>query len=463
MAYLVIILFVLGYAAIAFERKLSIDRSAIALVTGTLVWLCIALGSDTIYPVLPSFQDYLLTHPNANVMQFVSQNELIKHLGKISEIIFFLLGTMAIIEIIDSHGCFNVLSKLIKTNDKIKLLWIFSLLSFFMSAVLGNIATTVIMITLMWKMVSGENTRWYFASMILIAANAGGVWSPIGNVTTIMLWIGENVSTLNIVFQLIVPCLISMLVPLVFISLNMRGVTTPISHPARTLSMVPTTDRERWIILITGIGGLLFVPVFRAVTHLQPYVGVLLVLGIMWIMTEIMHRKKENELKMRLTLAGIIKKVNTPTLFFFLGILLAVAGLESAGYLKFAGVFFSENVRSILAINTLVGLLSSVVDNVPLVATVMGMFDIVSTEAQAAVSDPVKAAYMKLFMRDGTFWGLLTYCSGIGASIFLIGSTAGIAAMRLAKIEFKWFVKKISWLVFVGYLLGATAYYLMLR
>ncbi len=463
MFYLIVALFILGYAAIALEHNLAIDKAAIALVTGALVWVCIAFGSDTIYPALSSFQEYLQTHPDASVMDFVTHHELIGHLGEISEILFFLLGAMTIVEIIDSHGGFSILSKAIKTTNKVKLLWIFSFLTFFMSAALDNLTTTIVMITLMRKLVGGKNTRWFFASMIVIAANAGGAWSPIGDVTTIMLWIGGQVTALNIIKQLFIPSLICMVVPLIIVSLTMRGDTVPPSLTDRAKSLVPTTDRERWIVLLAGTGGLLFVPVFKSITHLPPYVGVLLVLGIMWIMTEILHRKKQKEIKMRLTLAGILKKIDVPTIFFFLGILLAVAGLESAGHLNLLSTFLDEKVHNIYAINLAIGALSSVVDNVPLVAATMGMYDVASPEAIAAITDSGKAAYMGHFAADGSFWEFLAYCAGTGGSLLIIGSAAGVAAMGLTKINFVWYVKKVTLLALAGYLAGAAAYYLLVR
>ena len=463
MFYLIIVLFILGYAAIVFERKLSIDKVALALVMGIMIWVCIAFGGDAIYPVLPSFQEYLQTHPGASVMEFVSQQELIKHLGRISELLFFLLGAMTIIEIIDNHGGFSVLSKIVTTTNKVTLLWIFSFLTFFMSAALNNLTTTIVMVTLMWKLVGGKETRWIFASMIVIAANAGGAWSPIGNITTMMLWIGGQVSALNIIMQLFVPSIVCMLVPLVILSLSMKGITVNHSHIVRAKSPVPTTDCERWIFFFLGTGGLLMVPVFKSVTHLPPYMGVLLVLGVMWIVTELMHRKKEKEFKMRLAFPEILKKIHTPTILFFLGVLLAVAGLESAGYLNILGQFLYEKVHSIYTINLLIGALSSVLDNVILTAGTMGMYEVVSPNALIAVSDPAQAAYLKLFTTDGSFWKLLAYCAGTGGSILLVGSSAGVAAMGLAKIDFVWYAKKISLLALVGYLSGALAYFLIVR
>ena len=460
MFYFIVVLFITGYVAIAYEHQLSVDKAAVALATSVMVWICIAFGGEAIYFALPSFREYLQSHPDATAMEFMTRHELTGHIGRISELLFFLLGTMTIVRIIDSHSGFSVLSKIIKTSDKVRLLWIFSFLTFFMSAVLDNFTTTIVMITLMWKIVGGQNTRWLFASMIVIAANAGGAWSPIGDVTTLMLWIGGRVGAWNIILQLFVPSLICMLVPLVIISLSMKGVTV---HPPRAKSSALTTDCERWIILLSGIGGLFFVPVFKKITHLPPYMGVMLVLSVMWITTVILHRKKEKENNIGLTLAENFKKNDTSTIFFLLGILLAVAGLESAGHLHALGQFLNEKVHNIYAINIVIGALSSVVDNVTLVAGTTGMYPIISPDALATASDPAHAAYLKHFVSDGAFWEFLAYCAGTGGSILIIGSSAGIAAMGLTKIDFMWYAKNISLLTLAGYLSGAVAYYLIVR
>jgi len=463
MFYLIIVLFITGYAAIALERKLPVDKAAVALATAALIWIFIALGGEAVYAALPSYHAYLQTHPGATVMEFVTRHELVVHLGRISGLLFFLIGTMTIVKIIDSHGGFNVLSKYVKTTDKVKLFWIFSFLTFFLSAVFDNLATTIVMITLMWKMVSGENTRWYFASMIVIAANAGGAWSPIGDITTIMLWTGRQVSAWNIVLQLFVPALICMLVPLVFLSLGMKGVTVPQSHSDRARSQFSTTERERWIFLLSGAGGLLFVPVFTSVAHLPPYIAVLLVLSVMWMLTQILHRKKEKELRISLSFTEILPKNDAHTFFFLLGILLAVAGLESAGHLNVLGQFLDEKVHNVYAINLVIGALSSVLDNVSLVAGMAGTYPVVSSDALIAISDPVQVAYLKLFVQDGAFWEMLAYCAGTGGSILIIGSAAGVAAMGLAKIDLMWYIKKISFFALAGYLSGAAAYFLIVR
>jgi len=442
MFYLIIFLFILGYVAIALEQNLPVDKAAIAMVTGALIWICIAFGSDTIE---------------------VTHNELVVHLSRISELLFFLLGSMTIVKIIECHGGFILISKLIKTTNKVRLLWIFSFLTFFMSAVLDNLSTTILMITLMWRFIGAKNLRLLFSCMIVIAANAGGAWSPIGNISTIILWIGGHVSGLNIIAQLFVPSLICMLVPLVVISLNLKGETVLLSRIDRPQSLIPTTDRERWMILLSGIGGLMLIPVFKSVTHLPPYIGMLLVLGIIWIMTELIHRNKQKEYQIRLLLSGILKKIDISTIFFFLGILLAVSGLESAGHLHMAGLFLNEKIHSIYAINLLIGALSSVVDNVPLVAGSMSMFDLVSHDALATISDPAKMAYMRHFVADGSFWELLAYSAGTGGSILIIGSSAGVAAMGLANIDFAWYMKKMSLLTLAGFLAGFAAYCLIVR
>ena len=461
MFYLIIVLFILGYAAIAFEQRLAVDKAAIALTFGALIWVCLALGSGTVCDSLPAFQQYLQTHPDATAMEFLTGHGLVVHLGRISELLLFLLGSMTIVKIVDSHGGFNIIFNLIKTTKKVKLLWIFSFLTFFMSAVLDNLTITILMITLMWKFISAKNQRLVFAGMIVIAANAGGAWSPVGDITAFVLWTGGYVSASNLMLQLFVPCLICMLVPLIVLSLDIKGETIVLLRNGHTQSLIPTTDRERWMILLPGIGGLILVPLFRFVTQLPPYIGVLLVLGVIWILAEWLHRKKQKEFHIRLQLDGILKKTDISTIFFFLGILMAVAGLESAGHLHLAGLFFNEKIHSIYAINLIIGALSSMVDNVPMMAGAARMYDVVLPDALAAITDPAKVAYLKHFVADGSFWELLSYTVSNGGSILIVGSTAGIAAMGLAKIDFMWYLKKMSLLALSGFLLGFAAYYLI--
>jgi Na+/H+ antiporter NhaD/arsenite permease-like protein len=455
MFYLIIAIFILGYTAIALEHTISINKAASALLTAVLVWVCIVLGKEDIYSASEHFQHYQHLNPGASVIDFITQNELIQHLGSVSEILFFLLGAMTVVEVIDTHGGFNVLSRFITTTNKVKLLWIISFVSFFMSAVLDNLTTTIVMIALMRKLIGGKHTRWFFASMIVIAANAGGAWSPIGDVTTIMLWIGGQITALAIILKVFLPSLVCMVVPLIIVSLTLKGKTIPPSRNDRSLTNLTTTDKERLVVLCAGVGGLLFVPVFKTLTHLPPYLGVLLVLALMWVLTELMHKGKQRELKSRLTLAGIIQRIDTPTILFFLGILLAVAGLESAGHLGIFSQFLDEKIHNVYAINVLIGALSSVVDNVPLVAATMGMYHIPAAEAIAATP------YLANFVTDGIFWELLAYCAGTGGSMLIIGSAAGVAAMGILKIDFIWYLKKITLLAATGYLAGVGAYYLI--
>ena len=438
MFYLIIIIFVLGYAAIAFEEQISVDKAATALITGILLWVCIAFVSDRIH------------------------GELLKHLGEISEILFFLLGAMTIVSTIDSHGCFNMFSKIIKTTNKVKLLWIFSFITFFMAAMMSNLTATIVTIAMINKLIGGKNTRWFFASMMVLAANAGGAWSPIGDVTTIMLWIGGQVTALSIITKVFLPSLVCLLVPLMIVSFILPGEIIPPSRSDREKSKVETTERERWIVLLTGILGLLCVPIFRFFTDLPPYMGIMLVLAILWTVTEILHHNKQKKIKARLSIAGgILKKIDMPTIFFFLGILLAVAALQTGGHLYLVGLFLDEKISDVYAINIIIGALSSVVDNVPLVAGAMGMYEIVSPDKLILISDPMKLEYLKNFMVDGDFWKLLAYCAGTGGSILIIGSAAGVAAMGMAQINFLWFLKKISWLAIIGYLSGIVAYFLL--
>ncbi|MDR0713366.1 MAG: sodium:proton antiporter NhaD [Bacteroidales bacterium] len=448
MFYLIVVIFILGYSAIALEHTIKVDKAAAALLTAVAVWVCIIFGGESIF----SGTGELAESSHSSLPDFV-HSLLIEHLGATGEIIFFLLGAMTIVEIIDTHGGFNVLSKIIKTISKRKLIWIFSFLTFFMSAVLDNLTTTIVMIALMRKLVGGKNTRWFFASMIVIAANAGGAWSPIGDVTTIMLWIGGQITAVNIILKVFVPSLMCMIVPLLIVSFTLKGTAIPPSRSDRAKSIVPTSDKERLIILLAGVGGLLFVPVFKSVTHLPPYLGILLVLSLMWIITEILHRGKQKDLRVRLSLTYILQKIDTPTILFFLGILMAVAGLESAGHLRMLSTFLDEKIHNVYAINLAIGFLSSIVDNVPLVAGTMGMYGIVP----AGVTDP----YMANFTVDGTFWEFLAYCAGTGGSLLIIGSAAGVAAMGILKMDFMWYLRKVTLLAITGYLAGAGVYWLM--
>lgn len=459
MFILMVVIFVLGYTAIALEHPLKIDKAAPALLIGVLLWVIYVLFPEQILGMEYSraWVEHLLLHPHADrhaMVEFITEHEVLHHLAEISTILFFLMGAMTIVEIIDQHQGFKIITDRIKTHNKVKLLWILSVLTFFMSAALDNLTTTIVMVALLRKLVSDKETRWFFASMIVLAANAGGAWSPIGDVTTIMLWIGEQVTTVPIITRVIGPSLITMIIPLIILSFTLKG---KISPPDNSNDVDYTTKSERITALILGIASLLFVPVFKTITHLPPYLGMLQGLAIMWITTEIMHRRKDGEHKRKLVVAGIIKKVDLPTILFFLGILSAVSALQSAGHLDLLAAYLDENLRNIYAIDLIIGALSAVVDNVPLVAGAMGMYPIMTPEMVQAAADP---AYAEFFMQDGLFWEFLAYCAGTGGSILIIGSAAGVAAMGMEKIDFIWYLKRISLLALIGYLAGAAAYIL---
>lgn len=452
---LMVVVFVLGYAAIALEHPLKIDKAASALLIGVLTWVLYVIGGIDILSsgVSRAWNEFLAANPNQDthegMLHFITSHEVLHHLADISAILFFLLGAMTIVEIVDQHQGFKIITDKIKTTKKVKLLWILSVLTFFMSAALDNLTTTIVMVALIRKLMDDKYDRWFFASMVVLAANAGGAWSPIGDVTTIMLWIGGQVTTLNIVSRVILPSLATMIVPLLIVSSWMKGnVTRPQLDNGNEKEY--TTHKERVFILCLGVFSLLFVPVFKTFTHLPPYLGMLLGLGNMWVVTEIMHKHKDGEGKGKLTVTGILKKVDVPTVLFFLGILSAVSSLQSAGHLDIMASWMDQHLGNIYFINLAIGLLSSVVDNVPLVAGAMGMYPI---EAAGSVG------YAVNFMQDGLFWEFLAYCAGTGGSVLIIGSAAGVAAMGMEKIDFIWYLKKISILALAGYFSGALVYY----
>jgi Na+/H+ antiporter NhaD/arsenite permease-like protein len=451
MFILMVVIFVLGYLAIALEHPLKVDKAASALLIGSLTWVAYIMGAADIFNsgVSTAWNNFFATNPDANNLEgyydFIVHHQIIEHLGEISEILFFLLGAMTIVEIIDQHQGFKLITDKITTTKKVKLLWILSILTFFMSAALDNLTTTIVMVALLRKLVADKETRWFFASMIVLAANAGGAWSPIGDVTTIMLWIGGQVTAVNIILMVLIPSLVVMIVPVLFLTFTMKGNVTRPKISAYDQKEY-TTSFERKLILFMGVGALLFVPVFKTITHLPPYMGMLFGLGVLWVATEIMHKHKNGEDKSRLSVVGILRKVDTPTVLFFLGILSAVASLQSAGQLGLLANWLDDVTnKNIYVINTAIGILSAIVDNVPLVAGAMGMYEIQAV-GQFAV--------------DGVFWELLALAAGTGGSILIIGSAAGVAAMGMEKIDFIWYMKKISLLAMLGYFAGIATYWL---
>lgn len=417
---LMIAIFVIGYAMIALEHPLKINKSATAVLLAAVIWAVFALFG-------PGIKDGALIH----------------HLGETAEILFFLLGAMTIVEIVDKHDGFSIITDKITTTSKRKLLWIISILTFFMSAVLDNLTTSIVMCALLRKLVGDKNTRWFFAGMVILAANAGGAWSPIGDVTTIMLWIKGNITAGNIILETIIPSLVSLLVPVAIIGMTMKG---KLERPEKTESegTSSVTRKQSLIILIMGVGLLLFVPFFKTITHLPPYLGILFGLGILWITTEIMHKNNPSNYS-RLNVTAIIQKVDVPSVLFFLGILMAVSCLNEAGHLGLLAGALNE-LGNVYVINVVIGVLSSIIDNVPLVAAAMGMY-------------PIEA--IGNFAVDGAFWEGLAYCAGTGGSLLIIGSAAGVAVMGMEKIDFIWYLKKISLWALIGYLAGAGTFYLM--
>lgn len=429
---LMIIIFVLGYAAIALEHPLKINKSATALLLAAIIWAV-----------------YALLGPG------ISSENLIEHLGDTSEILFFLLGAMTIVEIVDKHDGFSIITNKITTKNKRKLLWIIGILTFFMSAVLDNLTTSIVMCALLRKLIADQKTRWFFCGMVILGANAGGAWSPIGDVTTIMLWIGGQVTAGKIIMETFIPALVSIVVPLFVISMTMKGDVERPEHVEEG-GVYKVSHKQSLLTLIMGVGLLLFVPVFKTITHLPPYLGVLFGLGVMWVTTEIMHRNSPANYS-KLSVSTIIQKVDVPSVLFFLGILMAVQCLNEAGHLKLLSQALDENVGNIYAINLIIGVLSSVIDNVPLVAASMGMYPI--ADAATLLADPS----LQHFATDGAFWEGLAYCAGTGGSLLIIGSAAGVAVMGMEKIDFIWYLKKISLWALVGYLSGAGVFYLMSR
>lgn len=412
------LLFFVGYTCIALEHNIKVDKAATALFLGILLWLVLAFSgaelSETIF-------------------------ELKEHFEEIAEILFFLLGAMTIVELIDRHEGFAIIHQNIGTKKKIRLLWILSLLAFFLSAVLDNLTTTIVMVAIIKKLLDTKEDLWTFAGFIIIAANAGGAWSPIGDVTTIMLWNGGQVSSNAVISEVFLPSLVCLLVPLTIVSYRFRGaiINQGVNKIAMDRKLAP---RESNIILILGFLLLLMVPLFKSMTHLPPFMGMLFSLSIFWLVTELMHKKKTSTEKQYFSVAATMQRIDTPSILFFLGILLAVAALQTNGSLTVVGKGLEHTFNDLTIVNGLLGLLSSIVDNVPIVAGAMGMYSI------------------EVYPQDHEFWTLLAYCAGTGGSVLIIGSAAGIAAMGLLKIDFLWYLKHVAWLALLGYLAGMAAY-----
>lgn len=452
MAVLIIVVFVLGYAAIALEHPIKIDKAASALITGVVCWALYVFSLEGGHDVIHTIEH--------GVESLSYRAGLVHHLYDIAMILFFLMGAMTIVELIDAHEGFTVITDKIKTTNKVKLMWIICILTFFFSAALDNLTTTIVMISLLRKLVKDKEIRWFFVGMVVIAANAGGAWSPIGDVTTTMLWIkGQLPDVPSMIGGLIIPSLMTLLVPLAILSFTMKGdVERPVKQNTASSYLNPTTAFERNLIFFLGVAGLLFVPIFKTVTHLPPFMGMMFSLGVLWVTTEVIHSSKNKEDKHPLSVIGVLQKIDVASVLFFLGILLAVSALQEIGHLNVVAEYLDEKLKNIYGINMAIGLLSSIVDNVPLVAAAQGMYMTVDPAALAQTADP---EWFKNFVPNGQFWEFLAYCAGTGGSALIIGSAAGVAAMGLEKIDFFWYLKKLSLLAIIGYFAGAFTYILL--
>jgi Na+/H+ antiporter NhaD/arsenite permease-like protein len=439
--------FVLGYVAIATEHSIRIDKTASAILTAVLCWTLYIVNAQSLVDVsaIPDwYQEQLVGKSDHEVLlEWIGQHQLLQFLGEISSILFFLLGAMTIVELVDAYGGFTLITRHIRSRNTVPLLWLISLIAFFMSAALDNLTTTIVMISLIRKLIGPGKERWFFASVIVIAANTGGAWSPIGDVTTTMLWIGGQITTLRIIEAVFLPSITCLVVPLLYLSWRLRGglVAPPTdNHPDDGPQV---TARQRNIIFSAGILGLLFVPVFKTLTHLPPYMGMLLSLSILWIISELMLADRDQAMDSELHIVMVLKRIDTPSVLFFLGILMAVASLEATGILDQIAGHLDEKVGNIDIIVFLIGLLSAVVDNVPLVAASMGMYDLAT------------------YPTDHSMWQFLAFAAGTGGSCLIIGSAAGVAAMGMERIDFFWYLKYISGLALMGYVAGSTVYLLL--
>jgi Na+/H+ antiporter NhaD/arsenite permease-like protein len=414
MASLIIILFIVGYLVIALEHSFNVNKAGTALLIGVLCWTTYALNTNTEI-VVPG-----LSH----------------HLATISEILFFLLGAMTIVELIDAHDGFDIITEKITTTNKRYLLIIVSVIAFLLSAVLDNLTTAIVMATVVKKLIIDKQDRYYFLGLVIISANAGGCFSPIGDVTTTMLWVANKLTPSVIVSHLFLPSLTCMIIPLTFSMLKIKGHIAPISLNQKPSSI---SKIEKNLIFGLGLSTLLFVPIFKTITHLPPYMGILFGLGIMWVVTELIHKQKDEFEKGKFSVVNAITKTDVPSVLFFLGILLAVACLEEIQVLHHTATWLNQSIGDLRLISGVIGLLSAVVDNVPLLAATMGMYDLPTNH---------------------TFWEMIAYSTGTGGSCLIIGSAAGVAVMGLENISFSWYLRNISWLAFVGYIAGFFIYIL---
>ena len=430
----IIIVFVVGYICIATESLLKINKAAIALLMCVFCWTLLMMAPGSFYPDVAA--DGLIGHIG----------EVIEHhLGDAAGTLFFLMGAMTIVEIVDSNGGFNFVRDALKTRSKRKLMWRVAFMTFFLSAILDNLTTSIVMIMVLRKLVQSRGDRLIYAALIVISANSGGAFSPIGDVTTIMLWIKGVITTQGVLTEIFIPSLVSMVIPAFILQYSLSGKFDKSQNlPAADVSQFTKVQRD--IIFWLGVGGLVFVPIFKTLTHLPPFMGILLVLGILWTVTEIFHHNTSEDDTMAKRVSDLLSRIDLSTIMFFLGILMAVAVLQEIGVLTRLGEGLNEAFNgNHYLVTGIIGVLSSIVDNVPLVAGCMGMYPVQPTGDMAV---------------DGIFWQLLAYCARVGGSMLIIGSAAGVVVMGLEKITFGWYMKKITWIAFVGYLAGMLCYWL---
>lgn len=423
---------------IASEHVLHINKAVFALIMCGLLWAVYAVNGHD---------------PNISA-------DMVEALGDTCEIVVFLIGAMTIVELIDRYGGFHIIVENLHASNKRKLMWVLAFVAFFLSSVLDNMTTTIIMVMMLRRLLSDQKERWIFACVIVLAANAGGAWSPIGDITTIMLWMKNYVSSVDLIVNLLLPSLVSVIIPtLIATRFVSAGPVEALNESDRRVGYELARHHHKLsvTILILGVAGLLFVPVFKAVTHLPPYMGILLSLGILWLITELIvyHYRLDGKIEGRIS--QVVKNIDMSTILFFLGILLAVGALQQAGILANLATWLNDTFHEVYLINGIIGVLSSIVDNVPLVAACMNMYPVATPEMISAAADP---AYMALFVEDGLFWHLLTFCAGVGGSLLIIGSAAGVVAMGIEKIEFMWYVKRISWMALLGYVAGIACIWL---
>lgn len=431
----IVVVFIIGYLCIALETLTKVNKAAVALLMLVACW--------TLYMFDPgNFAAGLSPDGIAAAASSVIEG----HLGSTATTLFFLMGAMTIVEVVDQNGGFNFVRDMMKTKSKRALLWRITFLTFFLSAILDNMTTAIVMVMILRKLVADRKDRLIYASLVIIAANSGGAFSPIGDVTTIMLWNKSLITAAGVIKELFIPSLVSVAIPAYILSLSLKGKVAGGASLAAETAHNDFTDRQRKAVFWLGVGGLVFVPIFKSVTHLPPFVGILLVLGVLWTVTELFYRNaREDNGGMQKRITNIISRIDMGTILFFLGILMAVACLQEVGVLAALGEGLNAAFDSNHYLVTgLIGVLSSIIDNVPLVAGCMGMYPM------AAVGD---------MAQDGIFWQLLAFCAGVGGSMLIIGSAAGVVVMGLEKITFGWYMKRISWIAFIGYVAGILAYW----